>query len=68
MYQSNASVEISTHDFAAFAKLSKFNPIFRRFIEAIDFSKLPLLDNTETKIALSLTEQSQSSIMIVDGS
>jgi vacuolar-type H+-ATPase subunit D/Vma8 len=67
MYQSNASVEISTHDFAAFAKLSKFNPI-RRFIEAIDFSKLPLLDNTVTKIALSLTEQSQNTIMMVNGS
>lgn len=39
--------------------------MFRQFIEAIDLSKLPLLDDTLTKIALSLTEQNQNSIMIL---
>ncbi|KAJ5550390.1 hypothetical protein N7461_005088 [Penicillium sp. DV-2018c] len=41
--------------------------VFQEFLEAIDFSPLPLLDNTVTSITLSLTEQSQNSIMIRDG-
>jgi hypothetical protein len=38
------------------------------FERAIDLSKLPLLDNTVTKIALSFTEQSKNSLMMVNGS
>ncbi|OQD77634.1 hypothetical protein PENDEC_c002G01880 [Penicillium decumbens] len=40
---------------------------FREFIEAIDFTQLPLLDNTVTSIVLSLAEQRHNPIMIRDG-
>lgn len=41
--------------------------LFREFIEAIDFAKLQLLNDTVTHIMLSLTEQSQNSITIKNG-
>lgn len=41
--------------------------VFQEFLEAIDFGQLQLLDDTVTSITLSLTEQSQNSIMIRDG-
>jgi serine/threonine protein kinase len=41
--------------------------ILRRFIEAVDFGQLQLLEDTVTMITLSLTEKSQNSIMIRDG-
>jgi serine/threonine protein kinase len=40
--------------------------LFQTFLEAIDFEQLQLLDNTVTKIALSLTEQNQNTITIRD--
>jgi serine/threonine protein kinase len=39
---------------------------FRKFVEAIDFARLQLLDNTVSSIALTLTEEIQSSIPIRD--
>ncbi|CAG8942466.1 unnamed protein product [Penicillium salamii] len=41
--------------------------VFQEFLEAIDFGQLHPLDDTVTSITLSLTEQSQNSIMIRDG-
>ncbi|KAJ5742597.1 uncharacterized protein N7511_011329 [Penicillium nucicola] len=41
--------------------------IFQKFVEAIDFGQLQLLDDTVTNIILSLTEQSHSSITIRHG-
>ncbi|KAL6239578.1 hypothetical protein BDW75DRAFT_227197 [Aspergillus navahoensis] len=45
----------------------KRRSIFQQFIEAIDFARLQLLDNTVTKVALTLNEQTQNSIIIRDG-
>lgn len=41
--------------------------MFQRFVEAVDFGQLQLLEDTVTMITLSLTEQSQNSITIRDG-
>ncbi|KAL4948361.1 putative serine-threonine protein kinase [Aspergillus filifer] len=45
----------------------KRRSIFRDFIQAIDFAQLQLLDNTVTKIALTLNEQTGNPIIIRDG-
>ncbi|RDW76889.1 uncharacterized protein DSM5745_06881 [Aspergillus mulundensis] len=45
----------------------KRRSLFRQFIEAIDFTQLQLLDDTVTKIALTLDEQTQGSLTLHPG-